>query len=328
MFGINPIDFSYEYNKAQILKEAGIKYIFIDEVSMVSERIWCILCHLKEEFNFVFIGVGDFMQLKPVNEEPIGFKNSWLVKHLFNNNSCELTGVHRFDENKLLQDAHDCAYGRSINFKRYGNKECDLSLGWTNACVDTLNSKYNEKYAKSYDNVKEVKGHGNTKFLLHKNLQLMAYTSSLNKKCYNSEDFAAVDFDDDYFYLKTTKKDTIKIYIKFTNHFKPLYAMTVHKAQGMTTNKPYAIYEYGRMKHDMLYVALTRTSKEEYVNFCDININRPRTGYIYRYSYNNKSYTGCTTDIEKRKKDHKTNETYKFGRAIKEIGYGNFEFEV
>ena len=48
MFGINPIDLSYEYKKAQNLKDAGIKYIFIDEVSMVSERIWCILCHLKK----------------------------------------------------------------------------------------------------------------------------------------------------------------------------------------------------------------------------------------------------------------------------------------
>ena len=261
MFGINPIDLSYEYTKAQDLKNAGIKYIFIDEVSMVSERIWCILCHLKNEFNFIFIGFGDFKQLKPVNEEHIDFKNSWLVKHLFNNNSCELTKVHRFDENKLLQDAHDCAYGKSIDFNGYGNQEQDSSLCWTNDCVDALNTKYNEMYAKPYDNVKEVKGHGNTKFILHKNLQLMAYTSSLNKKYYNSEDFIVVDFDDDYFYLKTPKKDTIKIDIKFTNHFKPLYAMTVHKAQGMTINKPYAIYEYDRMKHDMLYVALTRTSK-------------------------------------------------------------------
>ena len=29
----------------------------------------------------------------------------------------------------------------------------------------------------------------------------------------------------------------------------------------MTINKPYPIYEYDKMKHDMLYVALTRTSK-------------------------------------------------------------------
>ena len=129
-------------------------------------------------------------------------------------------------------------------------------------------------------------------------------------------------------YLKTAKKDTVKIDIKFTNHFKPSYAITVHKAQGITINKPYAIYEYDKMKHDMLYVALTRTSKEEYANFCNIKMNRPRTGYIYRYSYNNNSYIGCATDIEKRKEDHKTNATYKIGRAIQEIGYDQFQFEV
>ena len=122
------------------------------------------------------------MQLTPVNEEHIGVKNSWLVKQLFNNNSCKLTKLHMFDENKLLQDAYDCAYGKIINFKMYGNKECDLSLCWTNLCVDTLSSKYNEQKAESYDNVNEVKGHGNTNFILHNNLQLMAYNTSLNKK--------------------------------------------------------------------------------------------------------------------------------------------------
>ena len=171
---------------------------------MVRERIWCILCHLKKEFNFISIGFGDFMQLKPVEEEHIYFQNSWLAEHLFNNSSCKLTKVYRFDENRLLQDAYDRAYGKSINFKRYGNKECDLSLCWANLCVDTLNPKYNEKYAKSYDNAKEVKGHGNTKFILHNNLQLMAYRTSINKEYYNSEGFIVVDFDDDYYYLKTT----------------------------------------------------------------------------------------------------------------------------
>ena len=110
-----------------------------------------------------------------MSEEHIGFQNSWLVKHLFHNNSCKLTKAHRFDENKLLHDAYDCAYGKSITFKRFDNKECDLFLWWANACVDTLDSKYNEKKAESYDNAKEVKGHGNTKLILHKNLQLMAY---------------------------------------------------------------------------------------------------------------------------------------------------------
>ena len=74
--------------------------------------------------------------------------------------------------------------------------------------------------------------------------------------------------------------------------------MTVHKAQGMTIHNDYAVYESDKMKHDILLVALTRTSTEQSVNFCGIEINRPRTSYIYRYSYN-KSYIGCTTNIEK-----------------------------
>ena len=156
----------------------------------------------------------------------------------------------------------------------------------------------------------------------------MACITSLNKNYHSSEYFIAVDLYDKYFYFKTPAGDTIKIDIKITNRFKPLYAITVHTSQGMTIDKPYAIYEYDNMKHDMLYVALTRTLTYKYVNFCDIKINRPRTGYIYRYSYNNKSYIGCTTNIEKRKDNHKTNVTYKLGRAIQEIGYDNFEFDI
>ena len=61
-----------------------------------------------------------------------------------------------------------------------------------------------------------MKGHGNTKFILHKNLQLMSYTSSLNKTYYNSEGFTAVDFDGDYFYSKTTQKDCPRcVYFSF-----------------------------------------------------------------------------------------------------------------
>ena len=136
-------------------------------MSMISERIGCILCHWKKQFIFNFIGFGDFQQLKPIDEEHIDLKNSWLVEHLFNNNGCHLKAVHRFGDDTLLQNAYDCANGKLIDFKRYGNKECDLSLCWTDLCVDTLNSKYNGTYAKSHNNVKEVKGHGNTKFILH-----------------------------------------------------------------------------------------------------------------------------------------------------------------
>ena len=61
------------------------------------------------------------------------------------------------------------------------------------------------------------------------------------------------------------------------------------------------------MKHDMLYVSLTRTSAKEHVNFCKVSILKPYTGYIYRYSINGKSYIGSTRKtIKERQEEHKT----------------------
>ena len=146
---------------------------------------------------------------------------------------------------------------------------------------------------------------------------------------YNSEDFTVKSFNDKYMcLLNDFDNSEINLELKFTNHFKPMYAMTAHKARGMTINKPYIIYEYNRMQHDMLYVALTRTSKKEYVNFCDVNLLKPYVGYIYRYSYNGRSYIGSTVNIKKRKEDHQSNTTNKFGRAIQKYGYQQFKFEI
>ena len=115
LFDINPIDYSYGYKKVKELQSEGIKYILLDEISMISERMWCVLAQIKILFNFVFIGFGDFKQLKPVNEEHINFKNSWIVKFIFNNTLCELTEIHRFNDNELLQDAYKCSNGETIN---------------------------------------------------------------------------------------------------------------------------------------------------------------------------------------------------------------------
>ena len=82
------------------------------------------------------------------------------------------------------------------------------------------------------------------------------------------------------------------------------------------------------MKHDMLYVALTRTREKQFVNFGDIETYKAYTGYIYKYTYNNKSYIGSTNDLQKRKEQHRLNETCKFGRAIEKYGYDKFEFTI
>eukprot|EP00971_Amphidinium_carterae_P164092 3253063-Amphidinium_carterae.1 len=149
----------------------------------------------------------------------------------------------------------------------------------------------------------------------------MAY-KTFRKLYYNSEKFEVVDFDEkqiELLYEDGEEIHTIKIDRNATIDFKPIYAITVHKAQGMTIDKPYSIYEYKMMKSNMLYVALTRANKKNYVNFCDISVHKPKIGHIYKYSYGDKCYIGSTIDLAKRKQEHKTNPSKRFGMAIKKI---------
>ena len=197
-------------------------------------------------------------------------------------------------------------------------------LCWTNQAVDALNQTWNKHYAKGKRI--EVVGYKQSKFILHNNSKVMANKS--NTHFHNSEVFFVKTYNEEKLTLiHDTDNSEIVVDLKL-NCFKPMYAITVHKAQGATFNKPYSIYEYKRMKPDMLYVCLTRTSKQEYVNFCDIQCLKPYTGYIYRCSYNNVSYIGCTTDINKRKEKYKENKTHEFGRALKQYGYDIFKFEI
>ena len=89
LFDVNPIDYSYEYNKILSLNNDGIKHIFIGNNSMIPAQMWNVIAHTKQQFGFIFCGFDDFQQLKPGNEEHIDFRNSWIVTSVFGNNLCE-----------------------------------------------------------------------------------------------------------------------------------------------------------------------------------------------------------------------------------------------
>ena len=39
LFNVNPIDYPYEYKKVTALRNEGLQYVFIDEVSTISEQM-------------------------------------------------------------------------------------------------------------------------------------------------------------------------------------------------------------------------------------------------------------------------------------------------
>jgi hypothetical protein len=179
LLDINPIDYSYGYAKVQELQSSGIKYILLDEISMISERMWCVLAQIKILFNLVFIEFCDLKQLKPMNAEHINFRNSWIVKFISNNTLCELTEIHRFNDNELLQDAYKCSNGEAFDIDKYGKAEHDLSLCWTNRAVDVINEKWNNHYLPNDYII--VNGATNDKFKLHKGLAIVAYRTHGHK---------------------------------------------------------------------------------------------------------------------------------------------------
>ena len=128
--------------------KSGVKYFLIDEISMIPSWMWNILSHIKQQHGFIFIGVGDWGQLPPVDEEYIELDQTWVVKYIFNTRWYELTKNWRFNEDQLLQDAYKTRMGQIIDFTRYGNTEHDLALCHTNDMVDAINKTWNEYYAK------------------------------------------------------------------------------------------------------------------------------------------------------------------------------------
>ena len=44
----------------------------------------------NNNLDYIFCGFGGFKQLKPTNEQHIGFLNSWIAKYMFNSNLCDM----------------------------------------------------------------------------------------------------------------------------------------------------------------------------------------------------------------------------------------------
>ena len=100
-----------------------------------------------------------------------------------------------------------------------------------------------------------------------------------------------------------------------------MYAITVHKSQSITIDRPFSINEYDKMEKDMLYTAITRTREQGYINFCNIKIYKNKIGYIYKLSYKGLDFYGSTDNVERRMNEHMTDGKGKLGSLISEVGF-------
>ena len=84
----------------------------------------------------------------------------------------------------------------------------------------------------------------------------------------NNERYAIskVDINSRHITIKNDRNEFVIGADEFQKLFRIGYAFTNHSSQGMSIDKPYTIHEFNRMSKKLKYVALSRSTKHEYIN--------------------------------------------------------------
>ena len=69
LFGIDVRTKKFVYKLLKSYHNSGVKYMFIDEISMTPSWMWNSIAHIKGQYGFILIGCGDWKQLAPAGKE-------------------------------------------------------------------------------------------------------------------------------------------------------------------------------------------------------------------------------------------------------------------
>jgi hypothetical protein len=329
LFNINPIDYTYIKTTVEKLKDEGVTWIFIDEVSMISSKIWSVIRDIKNIYGFKFVLFGDFYQLPSVETNHYDVVNSEVFAEICDGQMLELTRNYRAENDvdfaEFIADLRIIKNGGKPNFKTYGTTECRKSLCWTNKTRKAINYKWMQKEAtgKSYFIINNFKVFVGLPIICKK-------TMTINKtdELKNNEEFEVINIDNKTITIKNDRLQVVITHQQF-NHFDLSYCITTHVSQGSTYDFPYSIYEYQYFDQALLYTSMSRSTKKSYINLIDY---KPQVsiGYIYKITdIKGKIYIGSTNNYNKRWKQHEeAGEDMPLHRAIKDQGIENFSFEV
>ena len=266
-----------------------LKVIFIDEISMISSHLWCLLCELKMMTNITFILIGDYRQLPPVENLKVDWFNHPAIHYLTNSMRCELTEMKRYDEElwDLLEDIWE--NGNLDFFTKTEDFEDDELLNGTNICYKNYTRKLiNEKCMniKWTNDAIPIKWFGKQDAYqqdawLYAGMPLLMFITTKDKKFKKNEAVRIVSVNDDTF---TITNDIDEISFKVSDfHMKCLvgYATTIHKSQGDTIDGKLNIFDSSFLTSDWfhkkggeldarkaIYTALSRAKMLNNIKVC------------------------------------------------------------
>ena len=251
------------------MSKLNLDYLIVDEVSMMKEVFYKFLIVLKQSKpNLKIIACGDFEQLLPVNDRMIyNYKESPALHEICDGNRLNLLQCRRAS-NELYEM---CKNVDSVNKSDYDNKFTKTNLTFTNKKRIAINKTVMESAAKlnkkrkiqllklGYDeNSQDVTLFPTVPIIAKKSLKELNIS---NNQCFKIKEITdLITIVDEY-------KNEIKIEIDdFQRLFYVAYAITIHKCQGETYNRPYTIHEWWRLDDRLKYVALSRATKKEFIN--------------------------------------------------------------
>jgi ATP-dependent exoDNAse (exonuclease V) alpha subunit len=250
------------------------KYIFIDEVSMMSEmfyKFFMVLKRMRPDIRFII--AGDFAQLLPVKDriEDCNYKNSLALHELCDGNRLELIKCRRSDAtlfNMLLP-------GNINKIKKtdFQNKMTNRHIAFTNKKRIAINKMEMDKMIKQ-KKVKALELEGLCYDPNSQDVRLCTGMPVIARK--NSKELNI--FNNETFIIKSIKlKDNIIVVFdegreqevpipEFTKMFNVAYCITVHKSQGATFDEAYTIHEFEQFDTRLKYVALSRATDINLLN--------------------------------------------------------------
>ena len=262
------------YSSKKAIKEMKFKALICDEMSMTPEVFYKFFITLKRiKPDIQFIVAGDYNQLLPVCDriENCDYENSAALFELVNGNRLTLTTCRRSDAT-----VYNMCLSENINQVTKDDFTHDKNT--TNICFTNKMRKQinHEKMMVAYE--------ANTKGSKQKVLEHKAYKYSDNSQDIfllkgmpviartTTEDFS----NNDQFTVKKVYEDLIILTdghatmeierADFTRQFNLAYCITTHSSQGATFDYPYTIYELNMMDARLKYVALSRSTKQQYIN--------------------------------------------------------------
>ena len=320
-----------------------VNYIFVDEISMVKSVFYKMFLTLKKNNTHLkFIIAGDFHQLPPVNDGDFEYADSYALHSLCDGHKLQLTKCRRSDD-VMFKLCLSVLEGKEIQH-HFGKLSTYKNVCFTNRMRKYINKVCMNKWIAEFKPKKVVHFSKNTDddqsqdMMISVGMPVIANQASSGEKglgVVNNETFNIIELDNDKVVIQAfpTSESISVSHTQFVKSFYPAFAITCHKAQGDTFDEPYTIYEWERFPNvNMKYVALSRSSNKQHVNFSGHKLARDThsIGNVYKIvnEIDDEVYVGSTVKpIEKRFAEHKQGGLYCHAHFEK-VGWDNCQIQL